>query len=177
MTGPRDADPNRGAVQALISLAARDGLGDRLTWGDVLPVVVKIAQDPLGPRNCRRLFGDVNDPSVLATIEDWFHRAASEREGSSRKTERALSMITQPVQRGAIGVAFGVGLAMAIGTLSGGPGLVLLLATGTVAGAGTFVGWTQKTRSDTQQALARDFRRLEDIAKEQRIAAKQSEHG
>jgi len=164
---PKPEEPLN-SIHALIALAARDGLGEQLDWGDVLPILLNIVRDPVGPRNCRKLFSQVNDPSVMSTIEDWFNRAAAERDGSAKETERAATMITQPVQRGAVGVACGVGLAMAVGTMSGGSGLLLLVAAGGVACGGTFLGLNQRTSADAQVAIARAFQRLEAIAKEAR---------
>ncbi|MEL7090356.1 MAG: hypothetical protein AAFN94_01350 [Pseudomonadota bacterium] len=163
-----DTEDPLGPVHALVALATKDGLGEQLTWHTVLPVLLNIVQDPVGPRNCRRIFKQVNDPSALSTIEDWFNRAAAEREDSARDTERAAKMITRPVQRGAVGIAGGVGLALAVGTLTSGVGIPFLLAAGATVGGATWVGWKQQSSADRQDSLARDFRRLETIAREER---------
>lgn len=155
-------------VRALVALAMRDGLGEALTWGDVLPVLLAVVQNLIGPRDARAVFATVNDPGVLATIEDWFNRAAAERDDSAKQSLRAARLITQPVQRGAVGVAGGVGIALSVGTLTGGVGLPFLAAAGVLAGGATWVGWRQQTMADTEEALARGFRRLEAIAREER---------
>ena len=167
-----DGDVAFGPVDALVALAIRDGLGERLTWGEVLPVVLAVARDPIGPRNCRRLFVRVNDAQDLATIEDWFHRAAAERDASVRKTGRAVTMIARPVQRSALAGAAGIGLAMAVGTLASGPGALLLLVSLGVGGGATGVGYRLQTAADTETDLADMFRRLEAIAQDERMSRK-----
>lgn len=169
---PQTSDEELGPVDALIFLATRDGLGENLTWGDVRPVLLAVAQNPVGPRDCRRRFREVNDTTVLATMEDWFHRAASERKASAQKTERASSMITMPVQRTGLAVLGGVGIAMAVGTMTAGTGIPFLIAAGAVAGGGTLAGWRQSTEAGAQRDLADVFHRLEAIAKEERDTPK-----
>lgn len=80
----------RTVVEALVSLATRDGLGETVNWPEVRAAILQLLRDPIGPRDLRSVLENINDPSVKRTLEDWFVRAAAERDEDAKKANRVL---------------------------------------------------------------------------------------
>lgn len=153
-----------------MSLAAQDSLGEEQFWETVEPALIELIQNPVADRDLRRYVPRINDADVLTTLEDWFTRAAGERDGDGRAASRFNSEVVTPIKRlGFTGVAAGV-----IGTAFGTailPITLPVIAGGLVLGGGGMAASLKlKTRADDAISDAERLRRLAEICKEGRIS-------
>lgn len=166
MTAPAG---HRTLVEALVALAARDGLGETVNWHEVRAAIQSLLEDPLGPRDLRFLLGEINNRhDITATLEDWFIRAATERDEDARAAARAAEKILAPIQTVSLGGAATSALGFAFGTITSAiaaPAAVCVLAVAAVAGYGR---WKLSKREDEAASDAAGMRRLASIAKEAR---------
>lgn len=51
-------------IDALITLATRDGMGDEVVWEDIEPAIYRLLEAPVSMSNLRRRMAQVNDPEV-----------------------------------------------------------------------------------------------------------------
>jgi len=165
---PPRAAGRRTVVEALVALATRDGLGDSVEWADVMAAALAIVTDPVGPRDLRDVLLRVNDSGVMATLEDWFVRAAAEREGAGGAAGRAAEKLLAPLQTVSLGGAATSGLALAAGTVGLTLGAPLVVSGLVVAGATSYGRWRLSQREDAARAEAAAIRRLAEIARDAR---------
>lgn len=162
---------SRTLVEALVALAARDGLGETVNWREVRAAIQSLTEDPLGPRDLRFVLGEINNRNdVAGTLEDWFIRAAAEREEDAKSAARSAEKILAPIYKVSLGGAATSALGLVFGTLSGTiavPTAACVLAVATVAGYGR---WKLSKREDEAVTDAEGMRRLAAIAGEARGA-------
>ncbi len=152
-------DPkDRTLVLALAAYAARDGLGETLPLEDVPAAVWALQDDAVGPRDLRAVMTRLNDPAVAATLEDWFIRAAAEREEDAQAAARAAERLLAPLQIATMGGGAASAAAIAAGT-------AVLAAALIVAAAASFGRWRLAKREDEAKADAAAIRRLAEIAR------------
>jgi hypothetical protein len=159
----------RTLVEALVALAARDGLGDTVNWHEVRAAIQSLLEDPLGPRDLRFVLGQINNRDDIAgTLEDWFVRAATERGEDAKTAARAAEKILAPIQTVSLGAAATTALGFVIGTITSTiavPAALCVLAVASVAGYGR---WRLSRREDEAQSDVAGMRRLAEIAKDAR---------
>jgi hypothetical protein len=154
-----------GLVEALVALAARQGLGEPIDWRDVESAVAALLDDPVAKRDLRALMVRLNDAEVARTLEDWFLRAADARDADAGDANRAGEKLLAPLQVVGLGGFATSGIALAAGTLAGTVGLPILAAAGVVAGAATWGRWRLSKREDDARADARAIRDFAAIAR------------
>ena len=160
---------HRTLVEALVALAAREGLGDPINWHEVRAAIQSLLEDPVGPRDLRYVLGQINNrDDISSTLEDWFIRAAVERDEDGMSAARAAEKILAPIQTVSLGGTATSALGFVFGTIGSaiaGPAALCLLAVAGVAGYGR---WKLSKREDEAQSDATGMRRLATIAKEAR---------
>ena len=158
-------------LDAVVSLAAQDSLGEEQFWETVEPALIELIRNPVADRDLRRYMPRINDTDVVTTLEDWFTRAAGERDGDGHAADRFNSEVVTPIKRlgftgvaaGVIGTAFGTAiLPITLPVIAG--GLVL-------GGGGIGASLRLKTRSDDAASDAERLRRLAEICHEARQSA------
>lgn len=159
-------DPaNRQVLDALIALAARDGLDEEVRWDEVEPAIAGLLSATVSASNLRRRMEKVNDAEVALTLADWFERAADAREADADNAARPSEKVLAPLQ----GVWFGGAATAVILTAAGAMGL----STGAIVGAAALVGaaattWgrlRQSGREDAARGDAKAIRRLAAVAR------------
>ncbi|MGR3514915.1 MAG: hypothetical protein ACU0GG_19310 [Paracoccaceae bacterium] len=157
-------------LDAVVSLAAQDGLGEEQFWEGVEPALVQLIQNPVADRDLRRYLPKINDPEVVTTLEDWFTRAAGERARDERDAKRFNAEVVTPIKRlGFTGVAAGV-LGTALGT-SALPIALPVIAGGLILGGGGIKAALQLgRRADDAASDAERLKRLAEICNENRRA-------
>lgn len=162
-------DGPRTVVEALVALAARDGLGETVNWHEVRAAIQHLLEDPLGPRDLRFVLGEINNRTDIAdTLEDWFMRGATERQEDAKAAARAAEKILAPIQTVSLGGAATSALGFVFGTITSWiavPAAVCVLLVAAVAGYGR---WRLSKREDEAGIDADGMRRLAAIAKEAR---------
>ena len=155
-------------LDAVVSLAAQDGLGEEQFWEQVEPALLQLMLNPVAERDLRRYLPKINDVGVVTTLEDWFTRAAGERARDERDAKRVNSEIVTPIKRlGFTGVAAGV-LGTALGT-SALPIALPVIAGGMIlSGLGIHTALRLRTRADDATFDAARLRRLAEICLEER---------
>lgn len=152
-------------IDALITLATRDGMGDEVVWEDIEPAIYRLLEAPVSMSNLRRRMAQVNDPEVALTLTDWFERAAGSRDKDARDAARPSEMVLGPLQ----GVGYGGGVTAVVLTATG----ALPLAVGTVMGVSALIfaiGVTMgrlrlSKRTDYAVNDARNIRKMADITR------------
>lgn len=147
-------------VEALVALAARDGLGEPVDWADVRAALLALERDPVGASDLRRIVARVNDPAVPRTLRDWFLRAADEREGDADEAARAGEKLLAPLQLVSLGGVATGAIAAAAGTVGAALAIPVIGAAAVVAGAATYGRWRLSRREDTARRDARALRRM-----------------
>ncbi len=162
---------SRTLVEALVALAARDGLGETVNWHEVRAAIQSLSEDPLGPRDLRFVLGEINNRhDIASTLEDWFIRAATEREEDSKAAARSAEKILAPIQTVSLGVAATSALGFVLGTITSTiaiPAAFCVLMVAAVAGYGR---WRLSRREDEAGLDAAGIRRLASIARDARNA-------
>lgn len=160
--GPLAVNPNEehSVAEALVALAAQDGLGDPIDWQDVKAAVANLISDPLGPRSLRMVLERLNNQEVRRTLADWFARAAAEREEDAKGAARAGEKLLAPLQMVSLGGSVTAAVGIAGGTLGAVIAVPLLTCTLTVAGAASYGRWRLSKRQDEAEADASSIRRL-----------------
>ncbi len=160
---------SRTLVEALVALAAREGLGDAANWHEVRAAVQSLMEDPLGPRDLRYVLGEINNVTEIAsTLEDWFVRAAAEREEDAKAAARSAEKILAPIYKVSLGGAATSALGLVFGSINSlvaVPTAACVLIVAAVAGYGR---WRLSKREDEANADAQGMRRLAEIALEAR---------
>lgn len=160
---------SRTLAEALVALAARDGLGEPLNWHEVRASIQSLQEDPMGPRDLRYVLGEINNVADIAgTLEDWFIRAAIERDEDAKAAARSAEKILAPIYKVSLGGAATSGLGLVFGTLAGTvavPTAICVLVVAAVAGYGR---WKLSKREDEAISDAEGVRRLAAIAREAR---------
>lgn len=156
--------PERTLVEALVALATRVGLGDAVDWQDVRAATTALLDDPVGPRDLRAVMKRVNDPSVAFTLNDWFTRAAAEREADAKAATRGAEKLLQPLQTIAFGIGATGAVSLATGAMAVGVALPVALGGLIVGGAATYGRWRLTKRADEALSDAQAIRKLADIA-------------
>ncbi len=165
--------PNRHAlVETLISLASTDGLGESVDWEQVEAAVTELSQNPVGPRDLRKILTQVNDVTIITTLEDWFRRAANARDVDARDAKRFSDNLLTPVHRVSLGGIAASALSVSLGTIAAPVALPVLLAS-TVAGIATGYGrWRLSKRADTAASDATLIREFAQICRDARDTRK-----
>ncbi|MEO0916494.1 MAG: hypothetical protein AAFY31_05860 [Pseudomonadota bacterium] len=155
-------------LDAVVSLAAQDRLGEEQFWGSVEPALIQFIQNPVADRDLRRYLPRINDTEVVTTLEDWFTRAAGERARDERNAKRFNTEIVTPIKRlGFTGVAAGV-LGTALGS-SALPIALPVIAGGLILGGGGIqAAMRLTTRADDAASDAERLKRLAEICLENR---------
>lgn len=157
----------RTLVEALVALAARDGLGETVNWHEVRAAIRSLLEDPMGPRDLRNVLGEANNRTDIAnTLEDWFLRAATERQEDAKAAARSAEKILAPIQTVSLGGAATSALGVVFGTITSWvavPAAVCVLLVASVAGYGR---WRLSKREDEAGIDADGMRRLAAIARE-----------
>jgi hypothetical protein len=160
---------SRTLVEALVALAARDGLGETVNWHEVRAAIQYLLEDPLGPRDLRYVLGEVNNRMDIAdTLEDWFMRAATERQEDAKAAARSAEKILAPIQTVSLGGAATSALGFVFGTITSWiavPAAICVLLVAAVAGYGR---WRLSKRGDEAVTDADGMHRLAAIATEAR---------
>jgi len=102
----------RRPLDAVVVLAAQDSLGEELFWETVEPALMELVANPMADRDLRVLLPKINDADVIATLEEWFTRAARER---GRDTRRALTNAEELITP-----LIGLGVVLAAGGMASG---------------------------------------------------------
>ena len=156
---------SKAIIDTLIAHAARDGLGEEVSWVDVELAISQLLDAAVSASNLRRRMEKVNDAEVALTLADWFDRAADARETDARNAARPSEKILAPLQ----GVGFGGAATAAILTASGALGLAagaIIGASALAAGLGATVGRLRLSgRQDDALADSKAIRRMADIAR------------
>lgn len=159
----------RTLVEALVALAAREGLGEPVNWHEVRAAIQSLLEDPMGPRDLRFVLDEINNRDVISsTLEDWFVRAAVERDEDAKAAARAAEKILAPIQTVSLGGAATSALGFVFGTIAStiaGPAALCVLAVAGVAGYGR---WKLSKREDEAHSDAAGMRRLATITKDAR---------
>lgn len=155
-------------LDAVVSLAAQDGLGEEQFWETVEPALIELIRNPVADRDLRRYLPKINDTEVITTLEDWFTRAAGERSRDERDAWRFNTEIVTPIKRlGFAGVAAGV-LGTALGT-SALPIALPVIAGGLILGGGGInAALRLGQRADDAASDAARLKRLAEICLEDR---------
>ncbi len=155
-------------LDALVSLAAQDGLGEQVYWTKVEPALMELVRNPVADRDLRRFLPLINDVTVVQTLEDWLTRAARERDRDARASQRNAEELVMPLKR--FGYGFGAsGIAVVLlGTAALGVALPLIGAGLVLTGGGIYTGHKLRKNAD-EAAFDRDvLTRLADICREDR---------
>ena len=151
-------------VEALVAYASRDGLGERVAWEEIVILIADLAVEPGAPTALRRHLGRLNDRDVAATLEDWFLRAAAERDLDAKHAARPSDKLLAPMQAVAFGAAGTAALLAMAGTLPLGAAILAGTAALALAGTTSYGRWTLSRREDLAQADAATIRRCAEIA-------------
>ena len=155
-----ESKSERTVAEALVALAAQEGLGEPIDWRDVKAAVASLISDPLGPRSLRMVLERLNNQEVCATLADWFERAAAEREEDAKSAARAGEKLLAPLQMVSLGGSVTAAVGIAAGTLGALIAVPLLACTLTVAGAASYGRWRLSKRQDEAEADALAIRRI-----------------
>ena len=150
-------------AEALVALAAQDGLGDPIDWQDVKAAVELLLDDPFGSRRMRSVLQQLNDQEVRVTLRDWLLRAAAERELDAKKAARAGEKVLAPIQIVSLGGTATSAIGITAGTLSAGIGLPVLGCALLVAFASSVGRWRLSKREDQAQFDRGAIERLRDL--------------
>ncbi|WP_132463665.1 hypothetical protein [Rhodovulum marinum] len=161
--------PSFRIVDALIALAARDGLGETVDWHEVEAAIAALVLDPVGPSNLRRRMAKLNDPEVARTLNDWFLRAAADRGADAREAARPADTLLAPIQNVGLGAAATAAVLTAAGTLGLGAGVLIGLGALLAAGSASLGRYLLADRANRAQADADAIRRcIESVKKDPR---------
>ena len=151
-------------VDALIAHAARDGLGEDVSWAQVEAAISDLLGSPTAASNLRQRISKINDPEAALTLADWFDQASDGRDKDALDAARPAEKIFAPVQ----GVGFaGVATALffaATGALALPAGVIIGAGAMGLAGVATYGRWRLSKREDEARSEAKALRRLAAIA-------------
>lgn len=163
---PSDHATNMAVIDALIALAARDGLGDDVPWDEVELAISQLLEAPVSMSNLRRRMEKVNDAEVALTLHDWFVLAADAREKDARDAARSSDKVLAPLQ----GVGYGSAVTAALFAGTGALGLVAGVAVAVSAlvfAIGATMGRLRLSgREDAANDDVRAIRRMAKILRE-----------
>ena len=153
-------------INALISHAASDGLGEEVAWPDVEILIMRLIDNAYAPTILRRQMAHLNDAEVALTLADWFDRAADLREADAEDAARPSDKVLTPLQRVSVASAGSAALLIATATLSVLSGAIMTGLSLLVAGFATLGRVILSRREDRSRRDARTIRRLADIARD-----------
>ena len=152
-------------IDALMALAARDGLGDEIAWSDVEPAIADLLDTAVSASNLRRRMEKVNDAEVALTMADWFERAADARAADARAAARPSEKVLAPIQGVGLGGTVTAVILASSGTLALAAGVILGVSGLILAGVATLARLRLSEREDTAKQDATAIRRLADVAR------------
>lgn len=164
MSGPPPDMKTPSLALALVALATREGLGEPVVWPDVKGAIANLIADPVGPRDLRATVRDLNDADVAATLEDWFARAAAERDEDAKAANRAAEKLLAPLQIVSLGGGAAAALSVAVGTAGAIIGAPIAASAFIVGAAASCGRWRLSKREDEARTDVNAIHRLAAIA-------------
>jgi len=162
----------RRLLEAVVSLATKDGLGEELFWETIEPALMELVRNPTADRDLRVLLPRINDTDVIATLDDWFTRAARERARDQRRAATNAGELITPIKRLGYGATI-AGLAGAIlGTAALPVALPLILLGSILAAGGMASSLTVRRKADAAEHDRELLHRLAEICRKELEARK-----
>ena len=157
----------RRLLDAVISLATKDGLGEALFWDTIEPALMELVGNPTADRDLRALLPRINDLDVIATLEDWFTRAARERGRDRRQAQTNANVLITPLKRLGYGATLAGVAGSILGTAALPVALPLIVLGAILTGGGIASDLTVQRKADAAEFDAEVLSRLAEICRKE----------
>ena len=152
-------------IDALIALAARDGLGEEVVWEEVELAILDLLDAAVSTSNLRRRMDKLNDAEVALTLTDWFERAADAREEDAQNAARPSDKVLAPMQGVGYGAAVTAAILTATGALPVAASAIIIVSTIALAGGATYGRMRLSRREDKARQDAKAILRMAAITR------------